>query len=236
MPEIQLSGKHGVDKIAIVDDDDYRKLSKFKWYVSHCGYVVRSKKGGDVIRMHREIMNPPAGKVVDHINFNKLDNRKTNLRVCTLAQNNMNKARYSQSKSGYKGVYPGNQTNRWTAAITNGNQTKHLGTFKSEVEAARAYDYYALKYLGDFANLNFPTENPIKPEREVIYSQNTTGYRGVYWNKSIQSWVSLIRHKKKSYYLGVFENKHDAARMYNFWAIDLIGSKAILNEIKEEVT
>ena len=105
------SPKYG-DKIVLIDDEDYDKIKDYKWYVnlnfkSMCFYVItsNSKKRGSKFILHRIILNCPKGKYIDHINHNSLDNRKCNLRICTISQNNMNRRKSKTHKSSqYKGV------------------------------------------------------------------------------------------------------------------------------------
>lgn len=93
--KIELHGKLGAGKYVLVDDDDYEKYSKLKWNLSDTGYAVRKNKG-KTTRLHREIMNCPDGKVVDHLNGNRLDCRKNNLRICSQKDNARN--RHSNDK------------------------------------------------------------------------------------------------------------------------------------------
>ncbi|MBA7655390.1 hypothetical protein ES703_63294 [subsurface metagenome] len=107
--------------------------------------------------MHRQIMNPPREMLVDHINYNGLDNRKANLRLATLTQNNRHTRRtMNPGSSKYKGVCWYNREKRWAVRITANGKNIPLGYFKDEIEAAKAYDKAARKYHGDFAALNFP--------------------------------------------------------------------------------
>ena len=105
--------------------------------------------------MHREIMHAPDGMVVDHKNRNGIDNRPDNLRVCTPAQNEYNKAPRGK-RSRFKGVYP--DGDKWYAVIKHKGETYYLGTFDDEIAAAKARDRKAYELEGEFAYLNFPEE------------------------------------------------------------------------------
>lgn len=146
-------------KFAIVDAADYERVSRHKWHVSRHGgrlYAYR-KARGRTIPMHRFIMNPPKGMVVDHIDGNGLNNRRCNLRICTQRQNVYN-SRPSGAGSSYKGVRWDKERRRWMAAIYDGTRRIHLGRFDDEAEAARAYDRKAFELFGEYAYLNFPAE------------------------------------------------------------------------------
>ena len=155
------------DKFAIVDPEDYEQLREYKWYAKKGGNTyyaargVRIFKDGEFIGvrqilMHRVITNAPAGLMVDHINHNGLDNRRSNLRLCTRAQNAQNSRSRQGSSSKYKGVFLEKTSNRYLAHIRhNGKRTK-IGRFKNEVDAAKAYDKKAREFFGEFAYLNFP--------------------------------------------------------------------------------
>jgi hypothetical protein len=145
--------------LAIVDDDDYDKLSKFKWMASY--YPKRRKYNAcrsigtkphqQTVLMHRIIMNALKGSDVDHINGDTLDNRKSNLRICTRAQNMANVKARSHNKLGVKGVYKSN--NRFRATIRVNHKRYHLGYFDSLSEASAAYNKAARENYGDFALL-----------------------------------------------------------------------------------
>src|SRR5579863_1550584 len=111
--------------------------------------------------MHREIMKPSKDEEVDHINHDKLDNRRENLRVCTGSQNQCNRRRKLKNTSGYKGVCWYRSKNRWKAALNIKGKCVWTGLFKNKEEAAHAYDEAAKLHHGEFAYLNFPAHEGI---------------------------------------------------------------------------
>ena len=148
-------------KFAIVDAADYESLSQHKWFANgdeHRGFYAGRRVGSKLLLMHRVIMNPPEGMVVDHIDGNGLNNRRSNLRLCTQKQNSRNAAPSRRSSSRFKGVYFNKRTRKWIATIGYNGKTIHLGSFDDEIEAARAYDRKARELFGEFAYLNFPEE------------------------------------------------------------------------------
>jgi hypothetical protein len=146
----------GRGRAAIVDAADFTWLNTHKWHASPgCDGYACSSIGGKHVFMHRLIMNPPAGLVVDHINGNKQDNRRDNLRVCTAAQNARNKRKLGGT-SRFKGVFWDARSGKWVAAISCRGKKIHLGRFDNEVEAAQAYDRMAIRLFSEFAHLNFP--------------------------------------------------------------------------------
>ena len=109
------------------------------------------------VKMHQVIMGTEEGKVIDHINSNGLDNRKTNVRFATSQQNSWNQRKQrGNSRSKYKGVHWEKKRKEWRARITFKGRVVHLGRFDTEEEAAMAYDGKAREFFGEFAWLNFP--------------------------------------------------------------------------------
>ncbi|MDQ0154944.1 HNH endonuclease [Robertmurraya andreesenii] len=153
MKEIPLSK----GRVALVDDDMFDYLNQWSWFYHKNGYAMRSyRKDGRYMkdRMHRLVLNAPKGYDVDHINGNKLDNRKCNLRIATRSQNNYNKTTQSNSSSGFKGVSWSKQRNKWRARIHVNKKEIHLGFFEYAIDAALAYNEAAIKVHGEFARLN----------------------------------------------------------------------------------
>jgi hypothetical protein len=143
----------------LVDTADYEELSKYSWYLSRhggCQYVT-GRKDGKIVLMHREIMQPPPGYVVDHIDHNKLNHRRSNLRVCTRQQNQANIGPQGGS-SRFVGVT--RRGKKWQAEIGYQGKTLYLGLFDNEVEAAKARDRKAYELHGPYAHLNFPEDFP----------------------------------------------------------------------------
>lgn len=156
MKEIELTK----GKFTLVDDDDFEKISQYKWYVTkkrdnyyaYRDQMINKKKYH--IPLHRFLLNVPENMEVDHINRNGLDNRRENLRVCTQGQNNANRLKYKNNTSGYKGVFWHIKNKYWRTQIVINKKAIHIGVFQDKVDAAKAYNQAALKYFGDFANLN----------------------------------------------------------------------------------
>lgn len=143
--------------VTVVDDEDFEWLSKFKWCVNH-GYAKRTVRNGlkfVTVRMHREILQASNEMQVDHINGNKLDNRRCNLRLATSSQNQQNRRVGKDNTSGFKGVSWHKKSKKWCAQITVNRKVKHIGIFDDSIEAAKAYDKAAKELHGVFANTNF---------------------------------------------------------------------------------
>lgn len=145
-------------KQALIDDEDFEWLNQWKW--SYAGGYAQAYMGGGrknpiKMQLHRYIMCTPEGMSTDHINGDGLDNRKSNLRICTHKQNMYNVgARRPRNRPGkYVGVeqLPGGS---WRARIRPDKRNIHIGCYITEEEAAEAYNRAAIKYYGSFAKLN----------------------------------------------------------------------------------
>lgn len=149
------------DKKVLVDDEDYERLSVFRWFIIGDRYVRRTAPRGSSIYMHREIAGTPAGFDTDHINGDKLDNRRCNLRIATRAQNCANTFKYTlyagkTPSSRFKGVTWDKNRNKWSVKTRVNKSYVFIGRFHDEVLAAKAYDKFMYDRFGEFAKLNNP--------------------------------------------------------------------------------
>lgn len=140
---------------ALIDDEDYALVSAKSWYKNGARIRDTSYK----IELSRYIMNPDVGLVVDHINGDTFDNRRSNLRICSVAENARNK-RCRRSDSGFIGVNRDKRSKvtKYHAAVIVDRKKHYIGTFTDPVEAAKARDELAKKLHGQFAVLNFPED------------------------------------------------------------------------------
>ncbi len=150
---------------AYVDAADYEWLSQYRWSL-YGGYAGR-RENGKTIFMHREIMRPPKGMVVDHIDGNRLNNCRVNMRNCTRQENGCNRAKWIGTSSRFKGVCRETSSGRYSARGWWRGEPVWLGLYDDEAEAARAYDRWAVEQDIEFARLNFPEEWPPARRRKV---------------------------------------------------------------------
>ena len=149
-----------------IDETDLSLISQYTWHI-HNGYVAHTvtRKTSELcglpvdstLLLHRLLLNPPADMVVDHVSGDKLDNRRSNLRVCLQNENLLNRSKQlSQTSSKFKGVHlaKGKIVRPWRAEIYYQRQRFHIGYFDTETEAAEAYNQHAIVLFGEYANLN----------------------------------------------------------------------------------
>lgn len=136
-----------------IDATDEHILGEYNWYPHSAGYLSRKEKG-ETILLHRQITRAPKGTIVDHINGDRTDNRRANLRITNQSVNTINSKTSSKNRSGYRGVSWSRIGKSWRAYITHNYKTIHLGYFKDVKEAARVRDIKAVELFGEVARLN----------------------------------------------------------------------------------
>jgi hypothetical protein len=160
---ICVSSKQLPEAVAIIDDEDYERVSRYRWraFVSKANPnnpYCQNRSTGKTVYLHRFIIGAKTGQVVDHINRNSLDCRKVNLRICTPAQNSANRrkadgpTRYGKS-SRYYGVSFDRRSKRFVAQF-HGAGSRMARSFKSEIEAAKQYNEWARQHYGEVAHFN----------------------------------------------------------------------------------
>jgi hypothetical protein len=240
MIELKIKSKRHGEHTVLLDDEDAWVL-KYNWHIQgKPGYYYANTNLYDPItrkqtsmRMHR-LLIPCERLYVDHINHNTLDNRKENLRAVTPTQNMQNRKKAANKLCSYKGVYSKGPT--YYAEIQVNGKTFRVGHFKTEVEAAVAYDLKALEFFKEHAHLNFPEKNyPCEPKLLKLRVSNTSGYRGVSKKRDHKEkiWLAQIsvggQKTRKTKVIGYFENPEEAARAYDEAAKKLHGEFAKLN-------
>lgn len=153
----------------IVDDDIADYINQEVWKLHSSGYACRMQYFGHrglvkTVFLHRIVNQTPDDQLTDHINHDKLDNRRENLRAVSHQENMANREINSNNKSGYKGVHwnkHAQRVKRWNAAIGNIGKAMTIGNYHTPEEAALAYDCAAIQLRGDFAKLNLLGESPL---------------------------------------------------------------------------
>ena len=234
---------------SVVDADDFKYLRHWNWCAykgARTWYAVRrgmiEKKFSGMIHLHRFIMEPPPDMVVDHKNGNGLDNRKSNLRVCTQAQNNKNKCKRTDGKtSKYIGVIKSPHTpGAWSASISIHRKSAFLGYYTSEDRAAQAYDSAAYLIHGEYARLNLPEMLTKRESLEDVRKESDwfrrtpsgAGYRGVH-RCSDGTYLACVylpkAFGKKCIRKFGFQSPRDAAIVYDLMARVVGKRKELLN-------
>ena len=154
MSKLILNRYKGKPPITVlIDDEDYPKVSKYIWHIMALGYINGSVKNKRFY-LHRFIMNAPSNKVVDHINGNKLDNRKCNLRLCSIRDNVLNCKISKNNKSGTSGVSFRKDRGKYRSYIMVNRKQIFLGYYKEIKCAIDARKDAEIKYFGIFAHIN----------------------------------------------------------------------------------
>ena len=175
--------------------------------------------------MSHLILPCPPGLEVDHINRDKLDNRKSNLRLVTRSQNCANRGNFKNSRSKYKGVRWNKKMGLWEAAIRKDGVITTIGAFDDEVAAASAYNEYARKLWGEYAVLNDIVEVDFRRMRHLKSPNARSRFLGVTRRKN-GKWVARLTINGKRESLGYYDSEEDAARVFNEAYVKYKGKEA----------
>jgi hypothetical protein len=154
----------------LVDDDDYANLSQFRWFTT-LGYAVRSipMVKNTKLRMHREVMGLSRDdpRLVDHIDGNKRNNQKSNLRIANKSQNSFNTGIKSTNTSGFKWVHWSKNARKWRAQLRDGQNRIHVGYFDTQEQAFEACQKFAREIHGEFVNFGNPAARTLEYIAEI---------------------------------------------------------------------
>lgn len=210
---MELGGKLG--GIVLVSEEDYENIGRYKWHKNAHGYVQTSINGKNTA-MHRFIMKPNNNEIVDHINHNKLDNRRENLRIFDEVHKNVSNRQLKENKSSkYRGVYWSKNKKKFQARIKINCVDYSLGMFADEIIAAETIDKFLLYQKIDYIDLNFPgkkdkylTENYKPPDEKK--EREFTGIA-----KYNDKYKSMISIKNKTITLVISDDPIKCAEEYD---------------------
>ncbi len=230
------------NQFTLVDFDD-ADLAEQHWCDTGNGYAGRTtmhNRKTVITWMHRVVLERKLGRPIkeglaaDHINRNKLDNRRSNLREATLSQNSLNASSFTRLSHGFKGLRVEKRANgldRYGAYLRSNGSVRYLGSFDTPKEASLAYDKAALEEHGEFVRLNNPIEEvrawqptPINPR-----PKHERGFRGI--RRYGKRWAARLRAYG---HLGMFATPEEAARTYDRAALKAYGVSAKLNFPRED--
>lgn len=224
---------------AEVSDEDYGRVMQHKWHITSNGYAATNGPRRKRIYLHRFILNTPRRKLTDHIDGNKLNCTRCNLRTATPSQNSMNRlANGTKRKSQFKGVFFRSSrarlsagSNVWESKIKCGGQSTHLGHFVTEFDAARAYNIAAEKLHGKFASLNVLPLDYASKEPKRFERPRRSLYHHVSFSKVMKRWFAYFKLDGVRTTVGYYATEREAALAYNDAALATFGEKARLNVV-----
>jgi hypothetical protein len=214
---IPLRNRSGVIvEYALVDEDDFEKVNKYKWHLSNgyaCGTIEKKK----ILLHHFVFKKPTEANVIDHINQDKLNDEKLNLREASISENNHNKKKNTtiETSSKFKGVSWNKNAKKWKSQCSNEKKEIYLGAFDSEEEAAKQYDIYTFKIRGIEANNNnlVKYEDTLEVNIDKLIKKHSNKYdlpKNIHFEKTKKIYRALKSYKTKTY-KGIYRETIDEA-------------------------
>lgn len=212
---VELSTKSkGAQGFAMVDDEDFDRVSKRNWYLTN-GYAVSND--GDLVKMHRLILNASTDAIIDHIDRNQINNQKSNLRIVNREENVHNQKKRTGTFNNYKGTLYIPRLKLWLSRCRMYKQDFHLGYFKTEIAAAIAYNKKASELSPGFILLNEinlsdeeQAEILLRERSCILPAEKRSSHHNIYWNKKAQKWDVRIRLNNKYKQIGSFSSEEEA--------------------------
>jgi HNH endonuclease/AP2 domain len=210
MIKIPLRDRHGVViAMALIDDEDAPQ-AEYRWHRGGKGYARRrAYSEGRWIYLHRVIIRAPNDRQADHINGDRLDNRRGNLRLVTAAQQGHNQGLHSNSTSGYRGVSWHRNRRKWVAGVRVNGKKHFIGSFNEKTDAAEATRAFREANLSHTNEDRSNVRRPVPAPKPQGVTTNTSGHRGVTRNGN--KWMARVQVNRKRHHLGSFEDPADAA-------------------------
>ena len=202
-------------KKVLVDDADYAWLSLTPWYYAGPGYAARDftrNKEKISVYMHRLLLNVTDDKEVDHIDGNRLNNTRANLRICSRAENASNIKKRDNASSKYKGVYWDNSRQQYRVSVNSITYGEYyVGAFYSEDEAGLAYNIVAKSLHGDFARLNDLPVDVSLPFKTKVEHTRSSQYVGISFDKrGTSQWYAYLNRGQKRVWCKRFKSEDEA--------------------------
>lgn len=205
--------RNGLPFTVLYDECDHELICAHKWHFrDKNGYVSTRIKGKNFLLHRLLIVLTEKNLYIDHINGDRFDNRRSNLRVCSRLENAKNRRVSKNSKCGFRGVNAKTDRDYFVAQIRVDKRYIYLGASYSMEDCARMYNYAARELHGKFAKYN--NVFPLFPEKytleNILPITNKSGYRGVHWCKTSNKWVVVISVNGKGKTIGRFKEMGDA--------------------------
>lgn len=195
---------------AIIDIEDTDKIKEFSWCLDDYGYAHSSNP---TKRLHQLLINYDTNiNIVDHIDKNKLNNRKSNLRICTKLENNRNIGIQKNNNSGFTGVIYDDKRGLWVSSITVNYKNVYLGSYKTYKEAVKSRILGEIEYYKEYSPNKHLLDEYNDVELKPVTREPINDIIGISWKRDRDKWHAYININGKRVNLGYFSDKQDAIK------------------------